>query len=83
MKSTTYVQQVSNLRSHGVFAVRRVDKLAPPNRPQTVQPHQGAYAMAAPSQTSLGHSCAQPAATVGFVAGYKGRFEMNAGRTNG
>ena len=39
--------------------------------------------MAAQRQTSLGHCCAQPAAAVGFVAGYKGRFEMNAGRTNG
>ena len=31
----------------------------------------------------FGHSCAQPAVTVSFVAGYKGRLEMNAGRTNG
>ena len=64
------------------FAVRRVNEFAPPHRPQTIDPHQGAYPVSTYGQTALGHSCLQPAAAVGFVAGSKGCLEVDAGCTH-
>ena len=65
--------------SHRVFAVRRMNKLAPPNRPQAIDPHQGAYPVSTHGQTTLSHSRSQPAAAVGLVTGCKGRLEVDAG----
>ena len=69
-------------KAQTAWPCRGMDKLTPPNRPQTIEPHQSAYPVSAHSQTTLGHGSAQSAATVGFVAGGKGGFEMHAGGTN-
>jgi len=62
-----------------MFAVSGVNKLAPPNRAQAIEPHQGAYPVASYAQTTPGHRCCQPAAAISLLAGCKGGFQMNAG----
>ena len=68
--------------SHGVFAICGVDKLAPPNRPQAIEPHQNTHSMATHGQTTLGHGSPQSAAAIRLVACCKGGFEVHTGSTH-
>ena len=67
--------------SQSMLAVGCMDKLSPPHRAQAIELHQSAHPVSAHWVATLGHGSAQSAATVGFVAGCKGRFEVDAGRT--
>ena len=62
-----------------VTAVSGARELAPPCRPQAIEPHQGACRVATHSHAALCHSRGQSAAAVSTVAGSKGGFEVNAG----
>jgi hypothetical protein len=55
-----------------------MNELAPPNRPQAAEPHQGAYPVSAYGHAALGHGSAQSAAIVSLVAGCKDGLEMHA-----
>ena len=62
-----------------MLAVGCMNELAPLNRAQTIEPHQGAHPVSAQGQTALSHDSAQSATAVSLVAGCKDSLEMDAG----
>ena len=64
-----------------MLAVGGMNELAPPRRAQTIEPHQSAHPVSAHGLPTLSHGRSQSTTTVGFVAGCKGRFEVDAGST--
>ena len=67
--------------SHRVLTIGGVDKLASPNRPQAVEPHQGAYPVPTHGLATLGHRRCQSTTAIRLVACCKGGFEVDAGST--
>jgi hypothetical protein len=55
-----------------------MNELAPPNRPQAVEPHQGAYPVSAYGHARSAMAVRSLRATVSLVAGCKDGLEMHA-----